>query len=142
VTVVCKEQGVDCDWRVHASLDAKKESIQIKTFIPYHQCGNQYENKRCDVEFLATKYLPDFKDDPTCTPYALQQRVNKDHNVDVPIGRCWKAKKMALKAVFGAHSEQYQHSRKYCEVILRSNLNSSAYVKVDASCFQRLCICL
>jgi hypothetical protein len=107
VTAVCKEQGASCDWRVHASLDAKNESIQIKTFIPDHQCENQYENKRCDVEFLATKYMPDFKGDPTWTPYALQQRVKRDHNVDVPLGRCWPAKKMALKAVFGAHSEQY-----------------------------------
>jgi len=39
VSVVCKEQGQGCDWRIHASLDAKKESIHIKTFIPDHQCG-------------------------------------------------------------------------------------------------------
>jgi hypothetical protein len=29
VSVACKEQG--CDWRIHASSDEKKESIQIKT---------------------------------------------------------------------------------------------------------------
>jgi hypothetical protein len=69
VTAVCKEQ--DCTWRIHVSLDAKKEAMQIKTFVPNHQCGNQYETKRADVEFLVAKYTPDFKDDPTWTPYAL-----------------------------------------------------------------------
>jgi hypothetical protein len=48
VTAICKEQ--DCTWRIHVSLDAKK---------------------RADVEFLVAKYTPDFKDDPTWTPYAL-----------------------------------------------------------------------
>jgi hypothetical protein len=58
----------------------------------------------------------------------MQQRVKRDHNIDVPLGRCWRAKKMALKTIFGAHSEQYQHSRKYCEAILRSNPNGIAYL--------------
>jgi hypothetical protein len=26
-------------------------------------------------------------------PYALQQRVKSDHNIDVPLGRYWRAKK-------------------------------------------------
>ncbi|XP_062170398.1 uncharacterized protein LOC133876128 [Alnus glutinosa] len=142
VSAVCKEQGEGCELRIHASLDAKKESIQIKTFRLDHQCGNQYENTMVDVQFLATKYMPDFKDDPTWTLYALQQRVKRDHNIDVPVGRCWREKKVALKAIYGSHSEQYRHARKYCEAILRSNPNSSAYVKIERSCFQRLYICL
>jgi hypothetical protein len=47
VIAVCKEQ--DCTWRVHASLDTKKEAIHIKTFVPDHQCRNQNENKRAGV---------------------------------------------------------------------------------------------
>jgi hypothetical protein len=49
---------------------------------------------------------------------------------------------MALKAIFGSHSKQYCHARKYCEAIVRSNLNSSAYVQIEGPCFQRMCICL
>jgi hypothetical protein len=65
-----------------------------------------------------------------------------DHNIDVPVGRCWRATKVALKAIYGSRSEQYRHAMKYCEAILRSNPNSSAYVKIEGSCFQRLYICL
>jgi len=61
--------------------------------------------------------------------------MKRDHNIDVPVGRCWRAKKVALKAIYGSHSEQYRHAKKYCEAILRSNPNSSAYMKIEGSCF-------
>jgi hypothetical protein len=96
------------------------------------------QEQRADVEFLVAKYTPDFKDDPTWTPYALQQRVKSDHNIDVPLGRCWRAKKIALKKIFGSYTEQYRRARDYCEAILRSNPHSSAYVKMDGPCFQRM----
>jgi hypothetical protein len=38
VSAVCKEVG--CQWRILASLEAKKESIQIKTFKPELECGS------------------------------------------------------------------------------------------------------
>lgn len=140
VTAVCKDEA--CSWRIHAAVDAKRESIQIKTFIPAHQCGNRYENTRADVEYLSKKYMSNFKDDPTWTPYALQQMVKRDHNIDIPLGRCWRAKKAALKAIFGGHSEQYRHARSYCEAIMKWNPRSSAFVQQEGPCFQRMYICL
>lgn len=65
VNAVFKEQ--DCDWRIYASFDMKKESIQTKAFKPDYQCGNQYENTRADVEYIATEYMSSFKDDPALT---------------------------------------------------------------------------
>jgi hypothetical protein len=41
VIAVCKEQGEGCDWRIHASMNAKKESIQIKTIKLDHQCNRE-----------------------------------------------------------------------------------------------------
>jgi hypothetical protein len=69
VSAVCKEKY--CIWRIHESLDAKKKSTQIETFVLDHQCENQYQNSRADVEYIATQYMPSFLDDPTWTPYAL-----------------------------------------------------------------------
>jgi hypothetical protein len=37
-------------------------------------------------------------------PYALQHMVKRDHNIDVPLGQCWKAKKMTSKAIFSSYS--------------------------------------
>jgi len=36
-----------------------------------------------------------------------------DHNIDVPVGRCWRATKVALKAIYGSRSEQYRHAMKF-----------------------------
>jgi hypothetical protein len=86
VSVVCREHKErDCKWRIHVSIDATRTCLQIKTLYSTHTCGNQYENTRCDVEYLVRVYRKDFKDDPTWTPYALQQRVKRDLNIDVPI---------------------------------------------------------
>jgi hypothetical protein len=92
------------------------------------------------MEFIATEYMSSFKDDPTWTPYVLQQRVKIDHNIDFSLGQCWRVKKMALKAIFDSHSEQYLHAMKYCEAILRSNSNSSTYVQMERHCFQMMYI--
>jgi hypothetical protein len=49
---------------------------------------------------------------------------------------------MALKVIFGSHTEQYHRARDYCEAILRSNPRSSAYVQMEGPCFQRMYACL
>jgi hypothetical protein len=111
VSTVCREHSEkNCKWRIHASIDATRTCLQIKTLYLTHTCGNQYENIRCGVEYLVRVYKKDFKDDPMWTLYALQQRVKRDLNIDIPIARCYRAKE-ALQQIFGNHSNQYQLTR-------------------------------
>ncbi|XP_059458345.1 uncharacterized protein LOC132187941 [Corylus avellana] len=140
VSAICREEH--CRWRIHASIDATMIYIQIKTFYPIHICGNQFENSRCDVKYLVCTYKKDFKDDPTWTPYALQQRVKRELNIDVPIDRCYRAKNEALHQIFGSHSKQYRLTRRYALAILSTNPGSSAYVHRDGAFFLRMYICL
>ena len=66
VSAICREHKQrDCKWRAHASIGVIRTCFQIKTLYPTHNCGNQYENTRCDVEYLVRVYRKDFKDDPT-----------------------------------------------------------------------------
>jgi hypothetical protein len=65
VNADCREEH--CLWRIHASINATSACIQIKTLYLNHICGNQFQNTRCDVEYLARTYQKDFKDDPTWT---------------------------------------------------------------------------
>lgn len=103
VSTICKERH--CSQRIHAFIDAKRTSIQIKIFYPIHICGNHYENSRCNVEYLVHAYKSSFKDDPIWTPYALQQRVKRDHNIDVPIVRCYRVKNEASLQLLGSHAK-------------------------------------
>jgi hypothetical protein len=72
----------------------------------------------------------------------LQQRVKRDLNIDVPVDRCYRAKKEALRQIFGSDSSQYRLTRRYALTILSTNPGSSAYVCRDGAFFQRMYICL
>ena len=143
VSAICREHLVkDCKWRIHASIDATRTCLQIKTLYPTHTCSNHYENTRYDVEYLVRVYKKNFKDDPTWTLYALQQRVKRDLNIDIPIARCYRTKKEALHQIFGSHSNQYRLIRRYALAMLSTNPGSSAYASRDGAFFQRMYICL
>jgi hypothetical protein len=66
----------------------------------------------CDVDYLIHTYKKDIKDDLTWTSYALQQRVKRDLNIDLPIACCYKAKEI-LHQLFASHSKQYRLTRRY-----------------------------
>jgi hypothetical protein len=54
--------------------------------------------------------------------------VKRDHNKVFPLGQCRGAKKMALRAIFGSHSYQYRHARRYGEALMKWNPRSNAFV--------------
>jgi hypothetical protein len=124
VSVICMQES--CYWRIHASTDATRTCTRIKRYYSTHSCGFQFENTKCDIKYLVRKYKRDFKDDPTWTPYALKERVKRDLNINVPIQRCYKAKREVLHQVFGSHSSQYCLTRRYANAILLTNPGSSA----------------
>jgi hypothetical protein len=76
------------------------------------------------------------------TPYALKKRVKRDLNINVPIQRYYKAKREALRQVFGSHSGQYRLTRRYANAILLTNPGSSAFIQRDGPFFQRMYISL
>ena len=141
VNTICKHSS-RCDWWIHASTDATQTCTQIKTYYLNHNCGAQYECRRCDVEYLVRTYKKDFKDDPTWTPYALKERVKRDLNINVPIARCYRAKREALLQIFGSHSNQYRLTRRYTMAIHSTNPGSNTYIQRDRVFFKRMYICL
>lgn len=77
------------------------EGIQIKPFIKEHTCGAQYENRKCNVEFLAHQYLPNFRDQSTWSVSTLKDQVRRDFDIDVPLHCCYRAKRLACMLVHG-----------------------------------------
>ena len=68
--------------------------------------------------------------------------MKRDLNIDVPIARCYKAKKEALHQLFGSHSKQYHLIRRYTSAVLNANPGSSVNIQRDGAFFQRMYICL
>jgi hypothetical protein len=140
VSALCLQEN--CNWRIHASTDATRTYTQIKTYYPTHSYGFQFKNSKCDVEYIVRKYKRDFKDDPTWTPFALKERVKRDLNINVAIQRCYRAKREALRQVFGSHSGQYRLTRRYANAIRLTNPGSGTFIQRDGPFFQRMYISL
>ncbi|RVW19595.1 hypothetical protein CK203_116607 [Vitis vinifera] len=72
--------------------------------------------------WLANKYLPFFRDDHTWTANALKGVVFRDHEVDVTLDQCYKAKRMAFKMIHGAEEKQYERLWDYAAAIRKGFL--------------------
>jgi hypothetical protein len=72
MSAVCK---LNCGWRIHASQSNAQDALQIKTFIPTHNCGTHHENIKANMYWIANQYLMSFRDDPTWTVYGLREQL-------------------------------------------------------------------
>jgi hypothetical protein len=128
VSAICREKH--CSWRIHASIDAKRTSMQIKIFYPMHVCGNHYENTRYDVEYLICTYKSSF---------------NKGwREIITLLSHCsfYSAKNEVLLHLFSSHDKQYRQTRRYTSALLLSNHGSSCYIQRNGAFFQRMYIYL
>jgi hypothetical protein len=137
VTAVCK---LKCGWRIHASWSNTRDSFQIKTFKPTHNCGTHHENKKANVNWISNHYLENFRDDPTWTEYALREQIKRDYNITIP--RWYRAKKMAMKKVYGNEAEHYKNSRDYAAAVQRWNPGSMCGLLKNGPNFHRMFVCL
>lgn len=91
----------DCTFYMFTLRLRDSDSIQIKVLISQQMYGAHYKTKKCDVEFLAKHYLPNFRDCSTWPPATLKEQIRQEFNIYVSLHHCYRAKKMACEKVFG-----------------------------------------
>lgn len=96
VQAICREEP--CNWYIIILEIKDRDGFQIKHFVSDHTCGAHYINRKCDVEFLAQQYLPNFRDHPSSV-FALQGQIWRDFNCEVPLHLYYKAKRRAFGKV-------------------------------------------
>lgn len=69
-------------------------------------------------------------DDPNWKVSAMRKAVKRDWMMNVSDSQVYRAKRKALKAIEGNHKQQYWRLWDYCEMIRRTNLGSTALLKV------------
>ena len=139
VTAVCKKKY---GWKIHASQTQMGDAFQIKSFKSIHTCGKDHKNSKISSRWLANKYLPFFRDDHTWTANALKGAVFRDHEVDVTLDQCYKAKRMAFKMIHGAEEKQYERLWDYAAAIRKWNVGSTVKIQTTNDVFERMYICL
>ncbi|KAL6337106.1 hypothetical protein AAG906_036420 [Vitis piasezkii] len=102
-------------WRMYTSEGSKfashvvfKEALKEWCIKEKHDFEYKHNDKwrvtvnsKISSRWLANKYLPFFRDDHTWTANALKGAVFRDHEVDVTLDQCYKAKRMAFKMIHG-----------------------------------------
>ena len=114
------------------------KSKVLKAYI----CGKDHKNIKISSRWLANKYLSFFRDDHTWTTNALKGAVFRDHEVDVTLDQCYKAKKMAFKMIHGVEEKQYERLWDYATAIRKWNVGSTVKIQTANNVFERMYVCL
>ena len=125
----------------------EEETFQIKTYSSEHTCGHQYENNKVTALYLAEKYLEDWRENPGWDLNVFIKRVNRECGCEVKYHKCYNAKKIAMRMIYGDANEEYSRVWDYAETIRKFNLGSTTIVKCigiesPPPLFQRMYICL
>lgn len=143
---VCKQKS-KCKFKIHCRKLKGEESWQIKTYRPDHICGHQHVNPKVTSQYLAERYLDDFRDDPSWKIKLFVKRARREVQAEIGYYKAYYARVRALKMIFGDASMEYERVWDYVEAIRKYNPGSTAVVKVEGIdkppiLFQRMYVCL
>ncbi|XP_056687839.1 uncharacterized protein [Spinacia oleracea] len=146
VSCSCKQKR-KCRFKLHARKLKGEDSWQIKSIRAEHICGWQYDNPKVTSKYLAERYLDDWMDEPNTKVKALIKRARRKVKSEIGYYKACRAKKLALKMIFGDAILEYARVWDYAAAIRKYNPGSTAVVKVQGienppPLFQRLNICL
>ena len=99
--------GLTCKLRAN-KIWYQQRCLTNQSFKSIHTCGKDHKNSKISSRWLANKYLPFFTDDHTWTTNVLKGAVFRDHEADVTLDQCYKAKRMAFEMIHAAKEKQYE----------------------------------
>lgn len=123
-------------------------TFHTKSLRLEHICGFQSQNTKVTTQYLAERYLEDWRDNPSWKFSAFMLKCGRDLGVEVKYHKCYYARQRAFFMIYGDASEEYKRVWDYAYTIRKYNTGSSGVVKVDrverppTLLFQRLYICL
>ncbi|XP_074321758.1 uncharacterized protein LOC141658929 [Silene latifolia] len=151
-TVRCKFVGCKCpkkNWcpfKIYATKKDREEFWEISTMNLRHTCEFTGYTSKVSSEYLAERYLEDWRENPSWKLSAFQRRVYRDLGIEVKYGVCWLARARAKLTIYGDGAEQYARVWQYVDAIRQYNHGSTAIVLVDnierpPPIFQRMYLC-
>ena len=140
-------QKTICIFKIYAVKLREEETFHIKTYRSKNTCGHQHENNNVSALYLAEKYLEDWRENPGWDLNVFIKRVNRECGCEVKYHKCYNAKKIAMRMIYGDANEEYSRVWDYAETIRKFNLGSTTIVKCigiesPPPLFQRMYICL
>jgi hypothetical protein len=93
-TTKCK---VGSPWYIWASPDSRLEGFQIKKHCSKHSCSKTWKINSFSSNFLAGKYVEQFRADEGMSLKNFSRVVQKQWNMEPNRSKLWRARRLALQ---------------------------------------------
>ncbi|XP_021866757.2 uncharacterized protein [Spinacia oleracea] len=145
VKCVCDDPH-KCRFKIHVKKLRMEETFQIKSLRLKHTCGVVHSSSKITSEWLAEKYLEEWRSEPYWRLVKFRERVYKETGLHIGYYKSWFARARAKLILYGDAADEYAAVYDYGYAILQYNPGSSAYVQCQirdnpTPFFQRLYVC-
>jgi hypothetical protein len=111
----------NCSWYLWASYDNRSKCFMIKRYVDEHTCERQWHVRGFTYKFLDEKCIENFRADENMNLKNFARIVQKDWNMEPSRPKLSRARRLAMKIIYGDEIEQYNLLWKYAIELRRSN---------------------